>query len=69
MNFKKLKKIMKMPLYFRILAGMILGLLMGLSAFIFGKEQLIYNWIQPWGHIFIRLLQLVAIPLVFFSLL
>jgi Na+/H+-dicarboxylate symporter len=43
----------------------LLGLLM--SAFSWGKEFVI-DWIAPFGTIFIRLLKLIAIPLIFVSL-
>ncbi len=33
-----------------------------------GHEKVIADWIKPWGTIFIRLLKLIAIPLVFVSL-
>jgi len=33
-----------------------------------GHEKLVSDWIKPWGTIFIRLLKLIAIPLVFVSL-
>ncbi len=45
--------------------GVLLGLLM--SAFSWGKEFVI-DWIAPFGTIFIRLLKLIAIPLIFVSL-
>ena len=33
-----------------------------------GNGEIVKEWIQPWGQLFIRLLQLIAIPLVFISL-
>lgn len=33
-----------------------------------GQEKIVADWIKPWGTIFIRLLKLIAIPLVFVSL-
>lgn len=48
---------------------MITGIIIGLIALqVDGGDTFIRHWIQPWGQIFIRLLQLIAIPLVFISL-
>ena len=65
-NNKKQKK--SFPLYLQILAGMILGIIIGLVALQLNGEQFVAYWIVPWGQIFIRLLQLIAIPLIFVSL-
>jgi Na+/H+-dicarboxylate symporter len=56
------------PLYLKILAGMIVGVIIGIVALQAGGTQFIHDWIYPWGRVFIRLLQLIAIPLVFISL-
>ncbi|MDR1056184.1 MAG: dicarboxylate/amino acid:cation symporter [Prevotellaceae bacterium] len=57
------------PLYLQILLGMIAGIAIGIIALHFTKGvQFTQHWIYPWGKIFIRLLQLIAIPLVFISL-
>ena len=47
---------------------MALGILVGFVALKSGCGKFITDWIVPWGTIFIRLLKLVAIPLVFLSL-
>lgn len=65
---KGLKKRKSFPLYLQILAGMVLGILIGLVAMPLGGEQVVDHWIRPWGNVFIRLLQLIAVPLVFLSL-
>ncbi|WP_298653658.1 dicarboxylate/amino acid:cation symporter [uncultured Proteiniphilum sp.] len=59
----------KLPLHWKIITGMVLGVLFGLlmSAFSGGKGFVI-DWIAPFGTIFIRLLKLIAIPLIFVSL-
>lgn len=59
----------KIPLHWKIIIGMVLGVLFGLlmSAFSWGKGFVI-DWIAPFGTIFIRLLKLIAIPLIFVSL-
>jgi Na+/H+-dicarboxylate symporter len=62
------KKKFTLPLYMQILAGMIIGIIIGLAALSLGGERFVGNWIAPWGQIFIRLLQLIAIPLIFVSL-
>lgn len=58
----------KIPLYGKILIGMFLGLLWGLSAESLGMLAFTADWIKPFGTIFIRLLKLIAIPLVVVSL-
>ncbi len=66
MNQKKRR--LSVPLYLQILIGMISGILIGIIALQFQQERFIQHWIVPWGQLFIRLLQLIAIPLVFISL-
>lgn len=67
------KKRRRLPLYIQILLGMVAGILLGILALQFDNTRLkgvqfVQHWIRPWGQIFIRLLQLIAIPLVFISL-
>lgn len=59
----------KLPLHWKIVIGMTLGILFGalVSNFSWGK-QFVSDWIAPFGTIFIRLLKLIAIPLIFTSL-
>lgn len=57
-----------MPLYVKILLGMILGLVWGLSADSLGLLGFTRDWIKPFGDIFVRALKLIAIPLVIVSL-
>lgn len=56
-------------MHWKIVIGMALGILFGLlmTLFSWGKE-LVNDWIAPFGVIFIRLLKLIAIPLIFTSL-
>ena len=64
MNLKKL------PLHWKIIIGMVLGVLFGflMSNFEqFGKD-FISDWIKPFGTIFINALKLIAIPLILASL-
>lgn len=66
MNQKKKK--LSVPLYLQILIGMITGVIIGIIGLQFQQERFIQHWVVPWGQLFIRLLQLIAIPLVFISL-
>ncbi len=60
---------MKLALHWRILIGMIVGLLAGfvLAQFSWGKD-FVTDWIYPFGKIFINLLKMIAIPLILASL-
>ncbi|MBX2946681.1 MAG: dicarboxylate/amino acid:cation symporter [Cyclobacteriaceae bacterium] len=58
----------KLPLYGKILIGMALGIIWGLSAEPLGLAEFTMAWIKPWGTIFINGLKLIAIPLIIFSL-
>lgn len=65
---QKNKKI-QIPLYLQILLGMIGGILTGIIALQFENgTAFVRDWIYPWGRLFIRLLQLIAVPLVIVSL-
>jgi len=58
----------KIPLYVKILIGMALGIIAGLVAVEMSCDKFMINWIQPWGVIFLNLLKLIAVPLIFVSL-
>jgi len=58
----------KIPVYLQILIGMCIGIVAGIIAIYANGQQIIIDWVKPWGQIFIRMLQLVAVPLVFISL-
>ncbi|SDB93933.1 dicarboxylate/amino acid:cation symporter [Williamwhitmania taraxaci] len=60
--------IKKMPLYTKILLGMGLGLVWGIIAVWLGATAFSSMWIKPFGVIFLNLLKLIAIPLIFVSL-
>lgn len=63
------QKIIKLPLYIKILIGMILGIVFGIIFISSGwNSSIAKNWITPFGDIFMRLLKLIAVPLVFTSL-
>jgi len=63
MNKKK-----KIPLYIKILAGMLLGVVVGIIGVLLGLKNIYSDWIAPFGKIFMNLLKLIAIPLIFVSL-
>ena len=58
-----------MALHWKILIGMVLGVLFGLLMvnFSWGKE-VVQDWIKPFGTIFINALKLIAVPLILGSL-
>ncbi|MFA8436658.1 MAG: dicarboxylate/amino acid:cation symporter [Marinifilaceae bacterium] len=58
----------KMPLYARILLGMVLGAFAGMLAVHFKLNHFTLDWVKPWGAIFLNLLKLIAVPLIFVSL-
>ena len=58
----------KLPLHWKIIIGMVLGVFYGLLASKMGWVDFTNDWIKPWGKIFINLLKLIAVPLVFASL-
>lgn len=55
-------------LHWQIIIGLILGLLWGLAASLWGFSEFTIDYVQPAGTIFINLLKLIAIPLVLASL-
>mgnify|MGYP003808651341 CR=1 FL=1 len=59
---------MKFPLWAGILTGMIFGICWGMLALSLNLEVFTINWIKPWGTIFLNLLKLIAVPLIFTSL-
>ena len=57
-----------LALHWKIIIGMILGVVFGLLSITVGLDQFTSDWIKPFGTIFINLLKLIAVPLVFASL-
>ena len=57
-----------LALHWKIIIGMILGVAYGLIANQMGWVSFTNDWIKPWGTIFVNLLKLIAVPLVFASL-
>lgn len=56
------------PLYAKILLGMGLGLGFGFLAMALQWDGFVHDWVAPFGAIFMRLLKLIAVPLVLISL-
>lgn len=57
-----------LALHWKIIIGLILGIVWAIVASFAGLSQFTINWIDPFGTIFIRLLKLIAVPLVLFSI-
>jgi Na+/H+-dicarboxylate symporter len=58
----------KLPLHWRIIIGLILGIIYSFISVYFGWNKFTLDWINPFGDIFIRLLKFIAVPLVLFSI-
>ncbi|HDP74462.1 MAG TPA: dicarboxylate/amino acid:cation symporter [Bacteroidales bacterium] len=58
----------KLPLYAKILIGMLIGLAFGFLVVFLGIQQFATDYIKPFGTIFLNLLKLIAMPLIFASL-
>ncbi|MGB1042256.1 MAG: dicarboxylate/amino acid:cation symporter [Tenacibaculum sp.] len=59
----------KLALHWQILIGMLLGILFGLGmTFVDGGSAFVGDWIKPLGTIFVKLLKLIAVPLIIASL-
>ena len=58
----------KLALHWKIIIGLVLGLIYGLISIKSGLGLFTTNWIAPFGTIFINLLKLIAVPLVLSSL-
>ncbi len=62
------KKWRKLSLIWKILIGMALGMVWGIIAVVIGAEKFTTDWVSPWGIIFLNLLKVIAVPLIFVSL-
>ncbi|MCB9000631.1 MAG: dicarboxylate/amino acid:cation symporter [Bacteroidales bacterium] len=58
----------KLPLYAKILVGMLLGIIFSIVAILLGWNGFVSDYIKPFGTIFLNLLKLIAMPLIFTSL-
>jgi Na+/H+-dicarboxylate symporter len=59
---------MKLALHWKILIGMILGLVFGYLMKNMELKEIVVDWIKPFGTIFINLLKMIAVPLIVVSL-
>ncbi len=59
---------MKLALHWKIIIGLILGVIWAILSSKLGWSEFTINWIAPFGTIFINLLKLIAVPLVLFSI-
>lgn len=57
-----------LPLYIKILIGMAAGILFGMLCVSLRLGHFVADWIAPIGDIFLTLLKVIAVPLVFVSL-
>jgi Na+/H+-dicarboxylate symporter len=57
-----------MPLHFKIIIGLILGVIYSFISSSMGWNEFTVDWIDPFGKIFIRILKFIAVPLVLFSI-
>lgn len=58
----------KLALHWKIIIGMVLGIIWALVSSSLGWSSFTIDWIDPFGTIFINLLKLIAVPLVLFSI-
>jgi Na+/H+-dicarboxylate symporter len=73
-NLKSIKsgvsmKLTRLPLYTKILIGLLAGAVFGVLANQLGFSDFVFSYIKPIGSVFIRLISMVVVPLVFASLL
>lgn len=59
---------MKLKLHWQIIIGLVTGTLFGIFAAWNQWSDFTQNWVAPFGTIFVNLLKLIAVPLVFSSL-
>jgi len=59
---------MKLALHWRIMIGMVLGIVFGMLMSHFEMAQFVIDWIKPFGTIFTKMLKLIAVPLIVASL-
>lgn len=58
----------RLPLYVKIIIGLLAGIIWAVISGYIGMSHFTSLWIAPFGRIFIALLKLIAVPLVFFSI-
>ena len=52
-----------MALHTKIILGLVFGLIVGITSVFMGIGEFISDWIMPFGTIFVKMLKLVAVPL------
>ena len=57
-----------MALHWKILIGLVLGIVWSFFSASFHLSQFTLDWLAPFGTIFVKLLKLIAVPLVLFSI-
>ena len=57
-----------MAIHWKIIIGLVLGILWAFASSFMGLSEFTLNWIAPFGTIFINLLKMIAVPLVLFSI-
>jgi len=68
-NHRRIKNNMrKIALHWKILLGMLIGVLFGYIMREVGWSIFVVDWIKPFGTVFINLLKMIAVPLVAVSL-
>lgn len=60
--------IKNLPLHWKIIIGLVAGIIYSLVSSALGWNGFTRDWIDPFGVIFIRLLKFIAVPLVLFSI-
>ena len=58
----------KIPIHWQIIIGLLLGVMWAIASSFLGWTNFTLNWIDPFGKIFIKLLKMIAVPIVLFSL-
>ncbi len=58
----------KLALHWKIIIGLVLGIIWAFAASYLGWNDFTRDWINPFGVIFIRILKFIAVPLVLFSI-
>ncbi len=58
----------KLPLHWKIIIGMLAGVVFGIAATVFKWQNFTADYISPFGTIFINMLKLMAVPLILVSL-
>lgn len=58
---------MKLALHWKVIIGLVLGAVFAYLSIIFGWNEFTLHYVKPLGDMFIRVLKLIAVPLVLFS--